>query len=82
MSKVVSGTSGAETKQVERIVSCKLCNDYHYEVLGCCSGFECGCGGRPVDALPCQHCNPDGKKEPSDRAVKDYPFLFDNNYAN
>jgi hypothetical protein len=32
--------------------------------------------GQPVDAKPCSKCNPDGKKEPSSQAKRDYPWFF------
>lgn len=55
---------------------CKTCRGYHYTLVGCCSGFECGCMGQPVDAEPCKTCNSDGEKPPSEEAKKDYPFFF------
>ena len=47
---------------------CLRCGGYRYELLGCCSGRECGCMGRPVDTVPCAVCNPSGTAEPSEQA--------------
>jgi len=55
---------------------CTTCNGYNYELLGCCSGRECGCMGQPIDVKPCSKCNPDGSKEPTEEAKKDYPWFF------
>ena len=38
--------------------NCKECNGDGYVVLGCCSGRECGCMGRPVAVSNCKECNP------------------------
>lgn len=55
---------------------CDTCQGYNYELLGCCGGHECGCRGQPVDAKACPQCNPDGKREPSLEAKKDWPHFF------
>jgi len=55
---------------------CNKCGGYNYYLLGCCSGRECGCMGKPVDAKPCSECNQDGEKEPSDEAKENYPWFF------
>ena len=55
---------------------CDECNGYNYKLLGCCSGFECGCQGKPVDAIPCPKCNHHGEREPSEQAKIDWPWFF------
>ena len=57
-------------------IECPACNGYRYELLGCCSGAECGCHGKPVDSRPCQECNSDGQVEPSAEAKTDWPWFF------
>ena len=58
------------------LLPCDVCDGYFYELIGCCSGHECGCIGKPVDSKPCHKCNSDGKKEPSLQARKDWPWFF------
>lgn len=65
---------GPEQEKME--VCCDKCGGYHYELIGCCSGHECGCQGQPVDSKPCDKCNADGKKEPSLQAQRDWPWFF------
>ena len=67
--KTVSG-------HLKRGVMCDVCGGYNYELLGCCSGHECGCMGQPVDTRPCPKCNADGKKKASLEAQKDWPWFF------
>ena len=55
---------------------CSQCNGYNYELIGCCSGYECGCMGQPVDSEPCSKCNQDGEKDPSLQARRDWPWFF------
>ena len=56
--------------------ACNECSDMGYILIGCCSGHMCGCRGLPVDCEHCLSCNPDGDKEPSDQAKKDWPWFF------
>lgn len=55
---------------------CNNCQDDNYVSVGCCSGYECGCMGQPIDVEPCNYCNKDEKKEPSDEFQKAYPYFF------
>ena len=55
---------------------CKACYGYNFNLIGCCSGRECGCMGQPVDSEPCPVCNKDGSKEPADQAKQDWPWFF------
>lgn len=57
---------------------CNTCGGYNFELIGCCSGRECGCMGQPVDSQPCQECNRNCNKEPSEQAKQDYPWFFMN----
>jgi hypothetical protein len=36
---------------------CSECGGSGIELLDCCSGFECGCRGIPVDAIKCTKCS-------------------------
>ena len=44
---------------------CNACLGDRYFLIGCCSGIECGCMGKPVAYKPCKYCNVDGKLPPS-----------------
>ena len=39
---------------------CEECENDRYILLGCCSGFGCGCMGKPVQMTNCEHCNKKG----------------------
>ena len=62
--------------KVNDMSDCDECGGTNYNFLGCCSGFECGCCGMPVDITPCPACNSDGKKEPTKDITEDWPFFF------
>ena len=63
-------------KEEKKSDECDKCYGYNYELLGCCSGHECGCMGQPVDAKPCPKCNADGEKKPSLEAQKAWTWFF------
>ena len=45
------------------MANCESCNNDRYKLIGCCSGYECGCRGLPVQFSNCLECNPDNDKE-------------------
>ena len=49
---------------------CPNCKDDHYTFYGCCNGRECGCMGLPVEYSPCEKCNKDNDKKPSEYAME------------
>ena len=47
---------------------CRECGGTGLKPVGCCSGFECGCGGQPVDFVPC-NC---GSEPPTHEQIKEW----------
>ena len=46
------------THQNEKGENCEKCGVFvpGFEYQGCCSGHECGCGGRPIEPCLCVGC--------------------------
>lgn len=65
-----------KTKKNISPTQCKKCNDDRYILVGCCSGFECGCMGRATDIKPCESCNENEQAPASDDLKQAYPFFF------
>ena len=47
---------------------CGKCGGNGLAAVGCCSGFECGCRGMPVDFIPCD-C---GSEPPTNEQIKEW----------
>ena len=48
-------------------LACNKCGGTGYLMVGCCSGFECGCMGLPVGLGDCE-CN----NKASDEQIKEW----------
>lgn len=43
--------------------TCTECHGDFYDLVGCCSGYQCGCMGQPVGIRACKNCNKYGSKD-------------------
>lgn len=43
-------------------MKCKDCDIDGFRFIGCCSGHECGCMGKPVQVTNCLTCNANNEK--------------------
>jgi hypothetical protein len=63
--------------KIDNLLICDKCKGDNYLPINCCSGAECGCMGQIIDYKPCDKCNKNESKKPSEALILSNLFFFE-----